>query len=103
MPATDVVRISDLRLAVGLALDAFESEHGSEVELDRDHYWHLPIGDSFDLSREPASLTVGQLTDDLAEIQKMIATGDAHPSWHALALVAGLLRLVEGAATPTPR
>lgn len=96
-----VLRIADLRGALGLALDAFETEHGPEVAIAHDHYWHLPVDASFDLAREPAALTdltVGQVSDDLTEIQGILASGDASPAWHALGHAIGLLRLVEGAA-----
>jgi hypothetical protein len=37
-----VVRISDLRDALGLAIDATETLLGPEVALYADYYWHLP-------------------------------------------------------------
>ncbi|WP_213283357.1 hypothetical protein [Cellulomonas hominis] len=94
------LRIADLRTALGLALDAFEEERGSEVAIEHDHYWHLAVDASFDLSREPTRLSVGQVSDDLAEIRSLVATGDASPAWHAISHVIGLLRVVEDAARP---
>ncbi|GAA3520137.1 hypothetical protein [Nocardioides daeguensis] len=96
----DVLRVADVRTAVALALDAFESEQGSHIRIGHDHYWHLPVGTAFDLSREPSTLTVGQVSDDLNELQEINASGDAAPSWHGLAHVIGLLRLMEMAALP---
>ncbi|MBO0922246.1 hypothetical protein J1G42_15600 [Cellulomonas sp. zg-ZUI222] len=94
----DVLRVADLRAALALALDAFEAEVGPEVPLDHDHYWHLPVDASFDLSREPQEHTVGQIIDDLHEAQGLVADGDAFPAWHALNHAIGLLRLLEHAA-----
>jgi len=94
----DVLRIADLRAALALTLDAFEAEVGPEVPLDHDHYWHLPVHASFDLSREPQEHTVGQVSDDLAETRCLLADGDAFPAWHALNHAIGLLRLLEHAA-----
>jgi len=96
----DVLRVSDLRAALGLALDAFEAEHGREVAVERDHYWHLPVEASFDLSREPRALTVGQVSDDLEEVRGFVAEGDAGPAWHSLAHAISLLRVLEDAARP---
>jgi hypothetical protein len=93
-----VLRVADLRAALALALDAFEAEVGPEVPIDLDHYWHLSVAASFDLSREPQEHTVGQITDDLHEAHGLVADGDAFPAWHALNHVIGLLRLLEHAA-----
>ena len=98
-----VLRIADLRAALSLALDAFEAEHGPELPVARDLYWHLPVDASFDLSRRPGDdvdLTVGQVSDDLAEVRGFLADGDAGPVWHALQHAIGLLRVLEDAARP---
>ena len=100
MSHTAVLRVPDLRAALALALDAFEAEHGQEVVVAHDHYWHLPVAASFDLSREPTDLTVGQVSDDLTEIEGLLAAGEAQPAWHSLNHAIGLLRLLEATARP---
>ncbi len=89
-----VVRISDLRLALGRVLDATEKLLGSEVALHADHYWHLPVDAAFDLTTEPLALTVGQLSDDLEAFRK---PGDGVPesAWHDLSHLVGVLRALE--------
>lgn len=95
-----VLRLSDLRAALGLALDAFEAEHGPELLIARDHYWHVPVHRAFDLSRRPAAddVTVGQVSDDLDEVRALVEAGDAAPAWHSLQHAIGVLRVVEDAA-----
>ena len=98
-----VLRLSDLRAALGLALDAIEADHGPELLIARDHYWHLPVDRAFDLSRRPAGdadLTVGQVSDDLAEVRGIVEAGAATPAWHSLQHAIGVLRAVEDAARP---
>lgn len=95
---SDVLRVAELRSAIELAIDAFVSEHGDEIPVDHDYYWHLPVDSAFDLSSDPRELTMGQLSDDLDEIRGFVANDDATPAWHALAHVIGLLRLVEKVA-----
>ncbi|RHA38611.1 hypothetical protein D1825_13735 [Cellulomonas rhizosphaerae] len=68
--------------------------------VEHDHYWHLPVEASFDLSQEPGDLTVGQISDDLAEARGFLIENSAGPAWHALSHAIGLLRLVEEAARP---
>jgi hypothetical protein len=73
---------------------AAEERLGSEVALQDDYYWHLQVDDAFDMSREPESLTVGQLSDDLANVRE---PGDVEPetAWHELSHLVGLLRALE--------
>lgn len=63
-----VLNVDALRTAPGRALDAVEAQLGGEVVLVNDYYWHLPVESAFDMNHEPErdSLTVGQLSDDLA-------------------------------------
>ncbi|MGW2092641.1 hypothetical protein [Promicromonospora sukumoe] len=96
----DVLQIAELRAAIELALDAFVTEHGDQVPLEHDHYWHLPVDAAFDLRSEPRELSVGQVSDDLDEIRGFVAEADASPAWHALSHVIGLLRLLEKVARP---
>ncbi|MFC8192158.1 hypothetical protein ACFUMH_10905 [Cellulomonas sp. NPDC057328] len=96
----DVLRVAELRTALRLALDAFVAEVGPEVAVEHDHYWHLPVGTSFDLSHDPREHTVGRISDDLEEVRRSLADGDAFPAWHALSHAIGLLRLLEQAARP---
>lgn len=90
-----VVRVDDLRTAVDRALSLAAELLGPEVALDVDYYWNVPVEAAFDLCTEPQTLTVGQLSDDLAE-----AVYDDHPrepreASHALSHVIGLLRALE--------
>ena len=95
-----VLRIDDLRNALSRALDAAEQTLGKEVVIEHDHYWHLPVDSAFDMAQppEPASLTVGQLSDDLSVVHADVAHPEA--AWHDLAHLIGLLRAVEQLANP---
>lgn len=57
------------------------------------------MDEAFDMTQEPASLTVGQLSDDLENLQR---TGDLGPetAWHELSHLVGLLRALERLAKP---
>lgn len=43
-----------------------EAQLGAEVPLQVDYYWHLPVDEEFDMTREPDTFTAGQVTDDVA-------------------------------------
>ena len=98
MAESITVRIADLRSALSRALDATEAQLGPDVSLAVDHYWHLPVEDAFNLSREPTAFTVGQVSDDLDEAMR--DDGDRIPeaAWHDLSHIIGVLRALELAA-----
>lgn len=92
-----VVSIPELRSAVVRVLNAAEDVLGSEVNLNVDYYWHLPVDDAFDLTTEPQSFTVGQLSDDVETLREH---GDSSPelAGHDLSHLVGVLRALEVAA-----
>jgi hypothetical protein len=81
--------IAELRQSVLRCLDHCESQLGSEIDLDADHYWQIDPGDAFDPYTEPTAV-MGQITDDLAEIR---AASDDEPAlaWHELGHLLGPL------------
>jgi hypothetical protein len=89
-----VIRMEELRNASTRTLIAAEDRLGAEVALTDDYYWHLPVDAAFDMTREPSSLTAGQLSDDLEHLRE---ASDVEPwtVWHDLAHLIGLLRAVE--------
>jgi hypothetical protein len=91
------VSIADLRSALSRSLTTIEARLGPDVSLAADHYWHLPVESAFDLSSEPKTFTVGQLSDDLESLHESIdVTGET--AWHNLSHLVGLLRALELAA-----
>lgn len=99
MPESLTMRIPDVRDAVSRALDLVEAALGTEVTLPWDYYWHLPAGASFDMAKQPEDLTVGELSDDLAEVLDDHERVPAE-AWHELSHVIGLLRALETAVQP---
>ncbi len=97
MAAPLVVRISDLRQALGRALDATETLLGPEVALHADYYWHLPVDAAFDVYAEPPTLTMGQLSDDLEAVRDP-SDGVPQNARHDLLHLVGVLRALELAA-----
>jgi hypothetical protein len=92
------VNIADLRTALGRALDATERRLGSEVMLDVDYYWHLPVEDAFNMAGEPQTFTVGQVSDDLGVTVQDVHERVPEEAWHDLSHLVGVLRALELAA-----
>jgi len=87
------IDLDDIRAALMRVLDACEEQLGRRVVVDLDYYWHLPVDSAFDMSRQPAEFTVGQLSDDLSATSG--ETVEPLTAWHELAHIIGLLRALE--------
>ena len=100
MAESVTVAIADLRSALNRALDATEARLGPDVSLAVDCYWHLPVEDAFDLTSEPLTFTVGQVSDDVDEAIHDDPDGMPEAAWHQLSHLIGVLRAVEFTARP---
>lgn len=56
------VDLTELRNAIGLALDRIEDVNGSTVSIPADYFWSVPSPDAYDVNSAP-QLTVGQLSE----------------------------------------
>lgn len=91
--AAHKIHTHERRTALDRILVAVEKSHGSELTLDEDYYWHLPVEDAFDLSAEPKTMTVGQVSNDLAEVKQLLSADEPVLAiWHDLAHLIGVLR-----------
>jgi len=93
-PELLAIDLNQLRAALTRVLDACEEQFGSRVIVDGDYFfWHVPVDSAFDMCKQPAEFTVGQLSDDLhATSGEMV---DPLTAWHELAHLIGLLRALE--------
>jgi hypothetical protein len=86
------VKVSQLRAATERLLAHLESKRDS-VQLDVDYYWSIPAQQRYDPYAEPREFTMGQLSDDWMEVEK-IAKGEAEPIGYALTWLATILSAV---------
>ncbi|WP_394828247.1 hypothetical protein [Pendulispora albinea] len=85
------VEISKLRVAVEKLLEHLEQTGHEVAEIPVDFYWNVPSENMYDAYEKPSELTLGQLSDDWNEIQK-IADGRSEPVNYALVWAAAVLR-----------
>lgn len=90
---TSKVTTAELRVALDAILCNLEENGVSEVELQDDHYWDVPQADRYGVHDQPTQLDVGQLTDDVNEV-KRIVSGDAPPYGLGLIWLAAVLRRI---------
>ena len=100
MTSNLTISVDEIRAALSRVLDAIERDHGSELILNHDYYWALPVEASFDMDDPDPTLTAGQLSDDIAAIRELANPPEVLAAWHELAHVLGVLRAVEALDRP---
>lgn len=85
------IPIETLRRATHILLDRLEASRGGVVALDTDMFWAIPVEDRTNVYAEPTEFTVGQLTDALEEVRRVVEDPSSATSY-ALVWLADLLR-----------
>ncbi|MBK8219285.1 MAG: hypothetical protein IPK71_36635 [Myxococcales bacterium] len=87
------VTTKELRTATLALLEHLDTIGQSELEIDDDYYWHVPMEDAYAPDRTPKELTLGQLSHDWDEVTAL-ARGSKEPFGYALVWLAAVLRRV---------
>jgi hypothetical protein len=86
------IDICELRSILTLLLDSTE-EYGSQIEVSADYYWDVPKEARYDTYDSPPELTIGQLSDDWNELQR-IRHGQSPAIPYALVWLAAVIRRI---------
>lgn len=65
------ITLSDLRHRMNNIMQRLQDEGYSEFNIDVDHYWSIPADELYDPYQEPRTLTIGQVTDDWNEVERV--------------------------------
>lgn len=87
------ITTEELRKAMEALLSHLERSGHATVDLDQDYYWSITPEQRYDPYSEPKQLSIGQLTDDWAEVNA-VAQGEKEPVGFALVWLASILRAV---------
>lgn len=87
------VTVSELRKVCEKIFDHLEAMGYSRVEISHEYYWDIPQESRYDPYQEPQQFTLGQLTDDLSELQR-IARNDSEPLAYAFVWLATVIRAI---------
>ena len=71
------VSIEEIEKVVSLLLSKLRESKGNEIELNNDFYWDISAEELYNPYEEPKNITLGQLSDDLVEIQRLNKSDDA--------------------------
>nr|VFK21306.1 MAG: hypothetical protein BECKLPF1236A_GA0070988_102964 [Candidatus Kentron sp. LPFa]VFK34711.1 MAG: hypothetical protein BECKLPF1236C_GA0070990_102934 [Candidatus Kentron sp. LPFa] len=93
-----LVDISVLEKATSAVFQHLRENGINSIDLDKDFYWNIEKEQKYDPYQEPTEMNLGQLADDLKEIEK-IASGDGDVIGYALVWIAALYQYI-GEANP---
>ena|SRR5215510_9947097 len=90
------VTTDELRAAAELLLSHLENKGVTSITVCKDYYWDVPAAARYDRYQEPTKHTIGQLSDDMTELKRMME-GTRPPIGYGLVWLAAVRRLtVEG-------
>ncbi|AEH09652.1 MULTISPECIES: hypothetical protein [Protofrankia] len=87
------VPLETLTAAFALLIEHLRQEAGTEVSLDKDYFWSIPRELLYDVYAQPTDLTVGQLSESLADLQSALAD-PSKVTTYGLVWLADLLKAI---------
>lgn len=70
------VEIDFLQKIISLLLLRIKEQNGNTVELSNDFYWDISNEDLYQAYSEPKEFTLGQISQDLIEIERLLESPD---------------------------
>ena len=87
------ISVAELRAVANQLFDHLEVRQGEQLEIATDYYWAIPRATRNDPTATPHDLTIGQLSDDLRELRRIL-NHESEPINYALVWLAAVLREV---------
>jgi hypothetical protein len=70
------VNIDEIQKITFLLLSKLKESKGNEIEISSDYYWDISQDELYSPHKEPKNITLGQLSDDLEEVQRLSKSDD---------------------------
>jgi hypothetical protein len=77
MASSIKVNIDELQKITSLLLSKLKDSKGNEIEIKNDYYWDIAEDEIYNPYEDPKNITLGQLSDDLEEIQRLPKSDNA--------------------------
>ena len=71
--------IDEIEKITLILLSKLRESKGNLIEVNHDFYWDISVNELYNPYEEPKNITLGQLSDDLNEIQRLTKSDDATP------------------------
>jgi hypothetical protein len=87
------IGIDELELVARQLFDHLRDKGIEEVSVEQDFYWNISKAQRYNPNETPNELTLGQLSDDWQELQRML-NGERDAIGYALVWLSAILRCV---------
>lgn len=87
------ISIQELRQFASTLLDTLEEKQGASVEIDQDYFWSIVRTERTRLAIEPTSLTIGQISECIEHLSRMLTEPDTRLTF-GLVWLAEILRTI---------
>ncbi len=84
------INIDELIKITTLLLLKLKESKGNKFEMEHDYYWHISEEEIYDPYKVPKVECLGQISDELQEISRLLKSDDAIP--HDLMRVSEILK-----------
>lgn len=71
------VNVDYIKKITSLLLERLKESKGNEIEIKNDYYWDISEDELYSPYEEPKNITLGQLSNDLEEVQRLNKSDDA--------------------------
>lgn len=71
------ISVDEIQKITLLLLSRLKESRGDEIEVANDYYWDISDEELYNPYEEPKNITLGQLSDDIEEIQRLVNSDDA--------------------------
>lgn len=71
------INVDKIQKITLLLLSRLKESRGNEIEVTNDYYWDISDEELYNPYEEPKNITLGQLSDDIEEIQRLSNSDDA--------------------------
>jgi hypothetical protein len=70
------ISVDEIQKITSLLLSRLKESRGDEIEVTNDYYWDISDEELYNPYEEPKNITLGQLSDDIEEIQRLVNSDD---------------------------
>lgn len=71
------ISVDEIQKIILHLLSRLKESRGDEIEVTNDYYWDISDEELYNPYEEPKNTTLGQLSDDIEEIQRLVNSDDA--------------------------
>lgn len=71
------ISLDEIQKITLLLLSRLKESRGDEIEVINDYYWDISDEELYNPYEEPKNITLGQLSADIEEIQRLVNSDDA--------------------------